>query len=211
MKVKIGKFIYRWSTNSLDNLWYKLRYNKSRWERSTIEENKLDNLFEKFSDFLQDILNATINKLKDKQKQKIKVKIEPHDIWATDYHLAQIILPMLKRLKEHAHGTPFTDDEDVPEELRSTVNPSKNKFDVDDNFVLRWQWILNELIWTFEQLVDNTCDDQFYAWEPITPAVIKIPYTERRVTVDYDAMKSWNKRIDNGTKLFGKYFRSLSD
>lgn len=208
MKVKIGKFIYRWSTSRLDDMWYKFRYNKSRWEHP---EDKYDIVFEKFSDFCQDILNATINKLKDKQKQKIKVKIEPHDIWATDFHLAQIILPMLKRLKEHKHGAPFTDDEDVPEELKSTVKSAKDEYDVDDLYHERWEWILDEMIWAFEQMADYDTDNQFYKWDDVPHDIIKIPFTERNVTVDYDGMKAWNKRIDNGTKLFGKYFRSLSD
>ncbi len=42
-----------------------------------------------------------------------------------DYTLSHIVVPMLKQLKETKHGAPFVDDEDVPEELKSTSAPPK--------------------------------------------------------------------------------------
>ena len=54
-----------------------------------------------------------------------------------DHTLAMIIVPMLKQLKETKHGAPFVDDEDVPEELKSTSAPAKeNDWDTDDNHLL---------------------------------------------------------------------------
>jgi hypothetical protein len=51
-----------------------------------------------------------------------------------DHTLSHIVLPMLKQLKKDKHGSPLVDDEDVPEELRSTSAPAKeNDWDIDDN------------------------------------------------------------------------------
>ena len=48
------------------------------------------------------------------------VKIDRWDTWSMDHTLGQIALPMLRQLKATKHGAPLVDDEDVPEELRST-------------------------------------------------------------------------------------------
>jgi glutamate-1-semialdehyde aminotransferase len=58
---------------------------------------------------------------------------------------------MLKQLKENKHGAPFTDDEDVPEHLRSTTaEPKENEWDTDSNHFLRWDWIMDEMITGFK-------------------------------------------------------------
>ena len=53
------------------------------------------------------------------------VKIDYWDTWSMDHTLGHIALPMLKQLKATKHGSPFVDDEDVPEHLRSTAAPPK--------------------------------------------------------------------------------------
>jgi len=55
------------------------------------------------------------------------VKIDRWDTWSMDHTLAHIIITMLKQLKETKHGAPCTDDEDVPEYLRSHMaQPKEN-------------------------------------------------------------------------------------
>ena len=120
------------------------------------------------------------------------VKIDKHDTWNMDATLAKIILPMLKQLKESKHGAPMTDDEDVPEELRSTsAPPKKNEWDVDENHFKRWDWIMDQMIWSFEE-INN---DSF--WE--------------RLGLERDELQKYEDRIDNGLRLFGKYYRGLWD
>jgi hypothetical protein len=59
------------------------------------------------------------------------VKIDRWDTWSMDHTLAEIILPMLKQLNETKHGAPHTDDEDVPEYLRSYMaQPKENEWEL---------------------------------------------------------------------------------
>jgi hypothetical protein len=157
------------------------------------------------------------------------VKIDNYDTWSMDSTLTPIILPMLKQLKETKHGAPFTEDADVPERLRSTTpaaqKAKKESWDTDGNHFKRWDWILDEMIWAFEQLADNTWEEQYftgksdYTWIPSKELDAKgrpRTYEMKKSSKDtrkYDK-KGYDKhsaRIDNGTHLFGKYYRALWD
>lgn len=97
-------------------------------------------------------------------ERKISVKIDPFDTWSMDHTLSLIIHPLLVQLKATTHGAPMVDDEDVPEELRSTSAPKPEKeYDTDDNFHKRWDWVLDEMIWAFAQKIDDNVDDQFHS------------------------------------------------
>jgi len=97
-------------------------------------------------------------------ERKISVKIDYWDTWSMDHTLAFIIHPMLIQLQKTKHGSPFTEDQDVPEELRSTSAPPKeNEWDTDDNHHKRWEWILDEMIWAFAQQLDDNATDQFHS------------------------------------------------
>lgn len=212
MKVDIGPFIYRWTTRSFEDLWFKLRHRDSYVDDSKYD--KWDRRVVKFADWWQSILNSTINKLFiDRKKRKIEVKIESHDIWASDFHLAQIILPMMKLLKEKKHGAPFVDDEDVPDNIKSTNAPKpENEWDINDLHFTRYEWLIDEIIWTFEQLADEDNEYQFYDHtEADKLAKDNILESWKHIKIDHDGLKTHNARINNGTKLFGKYLRSLSD
>jgi len=129
-------------------------------------------------------------------KRKTKIRIDPYDTWSMDHTLGLIIVPMLKQLKETKHGSPFVADEDVPEELRSTSAPAKeNEWDIDDNHHKRWEWVMDEMIWAFEQNFDDTFPDRFWT----------------DYVYDRDGYKKHEERIDNGILLFGKYYRGLWD
>lgn len=115
-----------------------------------------------------------------------RIKIDPWDSWSVDYTLALIIVPLLKQLKDTTHGAPNTDDSDVPEDLKSTSAPEKeNEWDVDDNWFKRWDWIIDEMIWAFEAIIK----DDYHYWNS----------------------KEYQDRIENGLRLFGKYYRGLWD
>jgi hypothetical protein len=84
------------------------------------------------------------------------VKIDRWDTWSMDHTLSQIILPMLKQLNKEKHGAPFVDDEDVPDELKSiNAEPKENEWDTDSNHFKRWDYVMGEMIWAFEHLVDD--------------------------------------------------------
>ena len=147
------------------------------------------------------------------------VKIDPWDTWSMDHTLADIILPMLRQLKETKHGAPFTDDEDVPEYLRSHMaQPKEYEWDTDSLHFQRWDWILDEEIWAFEQLTIDDAEGQFFDHsaydgsrlgdqeylDDITNNVSKVKY-------DKEGHAKWQARVDNGLRLFGKYFRAHWD
>jgi len=144
------------------------------------------------------------------------VKLDPWDTWSFDHTLADIILPGLKQLKENKHGAPWTDDEDVPEYLRSTMaQPKEYEWDTDSLHFQRWDWILSEMIWAFEQKVDDEADSKFFdhsecptdtnaQLEDLTNGASKVKYDEA-------GHKVWLERKRNGFRLFGKYFEALWD
>lgn len=103
-------------------------------------------------------------KTKKTPKRKIRVQVEGYDCWNANHTLALIILPVLKRLQKDKHGAPFTDDADVPEKIRSTNDKTKREdHHTDKHFFKRWDWILGEMIWAFEQEVDEDNEDQFHS------------------------------------------------
>ena len=157
------------------------------------------------------------------------VKIDYWDTWSMDETLTPVILPMLKQLREHKHGAPSTDDADVPANLRSTTKSAqkakKNDWDSDGNHFKRWDWIMDEMIWAFEQLADDSWEEQYFSgksdiiWvpskeldakgKPLTYQMKKGPKDTRKY--DSKGYAKHSARIDNGLRLFGKYFRALWD
>lgn len=154
-----------------------------------------------------------------KKERKVDVRIDDYDIWNTDSTLALIVLPMLQKIKDAKQGTPFIQDEDVPDELKSSnAKPKEHKWDWDDNNEARWNWVLSEMIWAFEQLQPG-CDwesqyhtgkIEFLKGEPDERGnfpLLRGPGDTHKL--DRDGLMAHSKRIDRGTILFGKYFRSL--
>ena len=157
------------------------------------------------------------------------IKIDRWDTWSMDHTLGMIALPMLKQLKTTKHGSPFVDDEDVPEELRTTSAPPKeNEYDIDDNHHKRWEWAINEMIFAFEHRLDDSWQDAYrsgeidFKWIPVDKAGNEVPKGEHKYyqmadgpnhtyKCDYDGMKVVENRIQNGFRLFGKYYQGLWD
>lgn len=134
-----------------------------------------------------------------KKKRKVEIRIDKYDTWGMDHTLALIILPMLKQMRDTKHGSPGVDDEDVPEHLRSTVEPAAEDYDIDGKWHQRWEWVLDEMIWAFEQLINDNNDSQFF------------DHSTDPITYDKEGHKAHNERINRGTTLFGKYYRGLWD
>jgi hypothetical protein len=169
-------------------------------------------------------INTLCEWIHSKKKRKVVVRIDGYDTWNMDSTLATIILPMLKQLKATKHGAPLVDDNDVPEglNLRSTEAPPKeNEWDTDENHFKRWDWVLDEMVWAFEQLQpDCEWEEQFHSgvsdiqWidspdHPECKQMVKGPNDTRQF--DADGHKKHSDRIDGGLRLFGVYFRGLWD
>jgi len=130
--------------------------------------------------------------VEDPAERTVEIRIDEWDTWSMDHTLALIILPMLKQLKETTNGAPYVDDEDVPENLRSTsAPPTENEWDTDDYHFDRWDWVLDEMIYAFEHIIN---DD----WE-------------RFIIEDKKQFEVMNNRLQNGLNLFAKYYRGLWD
>lgn len=141
------------------------------------------------------------------------VKIDRWDSWSMDHTLSPIILPMLKQLQATKHGAPFVDDEDVPEHLRSTAaDPKENEWDTDSNHFLRWDWALAEMIWAFEQKVQDDSESQFFDHsECDQDTKVWDPESYKKVKYDQEGHRVWQARKANGFRLFGKYYEALWD
>lgn len=193
-----------------------------------VSKDKCHEIGEKLSKtFIKDVCEWIYSK----QKRKVKIKIHDYDAWNVDSTLALIILPLLNSLKSSKHGAPNVDDEDVPDHLKSTSAPKKeNEYDIDENHFKRWDWVLDEMIWTFEQLQpDSDWESKYHSGDPDI-RWIKVdtgfvnPDTGEKETIsqmvngenntykfDADGYKKHSARIERGCCLFGKYFRALWD
>ena len=199
MKIFIGPYIYR-RNSSIYNRWINCRYNDNEHKN-----DKLDDFVENVDDFVQKFLDCTINKCLDKKERKIKIKIHDYDVWSIDCTLAPIILELLKKLKENKHGAPFIYAEDVPEELRSK---SSDLYETDENWFKRWDYILDEMIWSFTQKCDGTdSESKFYKYEEDASCTFGF----KLVWSDEEGKKKFQERMKNGFLLFGKYFEALWD
>ena len=159
-----------------------------------------DSLFERMKNIEErpkSLLYRFLLWVDSKRSRKVKVRIDNYDTWSMDHTLSYIIVPMLKQLKETKHGAPCVDDKDVPKELRSTsAPPKKNDWDIDDNHFKRWDWVLDEMIWSFEQKLSDDEPDYSKTATPEEAAILH---------------KKHYKRLNNGFKLFGKYYQNLWD
>jgi hypothetical protein len=165
---------------------------------------KWSNRLEPFSKGLQKFLDFIHPKIN-------YVKIDYWDTWSMDHTLAYMIVPMLKQLQKDKHGAPLVDDEDVPEELRSTSAPPKEReYDVDGNHFKRWDWVMDEMIWAFEQKLIDDSTDKFYDWTEVDKTV-NINDQIKKLKVDHEGLDAHNKRMENGFRLFGKYYQGLWD
>lgn len=156
---------------------------------------------------------------RSKKERKISVRIDNYDVWNLAENLALIIHPALLRLQETKHGSPYTDDEDVPDNLKSTNAPPKeNEWDTDEFHLPRWEWILNEMIWAFGQL-NIDWESQFWTGE-FDMQFVEIPGENLFQMVDgpnhtavhdKEGSDAHYERIKNGLRLFGKYYLALWD
>lgn len=155
-------------------------------------------------------MKVYIGPYEDEVGQTQEIEIHHYDTWSMDYTLAPIILPMLIQLKETKHGAPNVDMSDVPEELRcNDINAKKywTNGETDEKFFDRWDWIMGEMIWAFEQKVKDNWEDEFYGPH--------IPNDEGGIGgfewIDHDGLKAHQDRMSNGFRLFGKYYENLWD
>ena len=100
------------------------------------------------------------------------IKIDNHDAWNIDHTLAPIILALLKKFKKDVNGW--------PSELNSFED---------------WTLILDQMIWSFQELSTDDWENQFYHESP--------------KWFDKQGYEKHQEKIQEGINLFAKYYCAL--
>ena len=144
-----------------------------------------------------------------KRKRKVSVKIDPWDSWNADRTLALIALPLLKQLQETKQGSAMVDDEDVPEEIRSTnAKPKENDWDNDEFVHARWDWVLSEILWALEQHTNDNSEDEFYDHSAVNPKD-NLMAQVKSTKVNREGLEAFHKRKQRGFELLAKYWQGM--
>lgn len=241
MKVYFNNYRNHWLSpyTMVDYLFFWTDWSKCHRDKSLIRAlscSEMDGTWtdrpdwvERWTDRLVPI-SKFIQKILDWIHPKIDfVKIDRWDTWSMDHSLGQIVLPMLRQLKLTSHGAPIVEDADVPDELKSSSAPPKEKeHGTDANHFKRWDWVLSEMIFAFESKLDTSWEDSFKSGEidmifvPVDHAGNEVPKKDAKYfqwvdgpnntyECDYDGMKLVEGRIQNGFRLFGRYYQNLWD
>ena len=167
------------------------------------------------------------------ETRKVKIRLDRYDSWNVDGTLAYVILPLLQQLKKTQHGSPMVDMEDLPPELALTKyedwsGQQSFEFEDQDEYQTnswelmhkQWAWILDEIIWAFEQIhPDNDWESQYHSGvSDIKFVKVEGSDLSKMVRGENDThhfdLEGYNKhdeRIQRGLKFFGKYYRGLWD
>jgi len=158
-----------------------------------------------------------------KESRRVKVELDPWDTWSMDHTLAEIVLPMLIQLKQTKHGAPNVEQEDVPENLRAgklELELYAKNGTTDALFFKRWDWVLDEMIFAFNSKLEDW-EDQFHSgehdilWEPVEHNGEKMFEMQKGPNDthewDQEGHRAYQHRINNGFRLFGKYYEALWD
>ena len=208
MKVYIGPYVDRWVSYVHDRYMNK-KYGYTDWPET---QTRFENFVEKVEDVLQWIYNHTINLYLDRKERNIKIRIDRYDTWSMDDTLAHIVVPMLKQLKETKHGAPAVEFKDVPEELIPPDAEAVKKLymengETDENYFKRWDYVLDEMIWAFEQKTIDWEEQYYGEWVEDKSMMLG----GHHVDTDYNGIRVHQARMTNGFRLFGKYYESLWD
>ena len=149
---------------------------------------------------------------------KLLNKIE---VWDLDNTLAEILLPLLVRYKKTEYSRFTVDDVDVPnKEIHTygkehgTYDWDKDEFKVDEKLTLKYDYVIDEIIWTMIMLATGKYETHNYSYSELID--IHTPITEGAykggTILEFDTSnyyfdeESYNKdqvRIKNGLRLFG--------
>ena len=145
------------------------------------EEKKISPQWYRMLTEVNDFLIKIVNAVKDKLFQHRIVHISRHDLFSLDWSLSHIILEGLIRFKaDNKISVPFVDDEDVPEDMSYEAHNTTPQ-EADTEFLdTRWQYILDQMIEAFILISE---DDWNYE-------------TDEEI-------------VNQGLKMFGKYYRNL--
>lgn len=181
---------------------------------------------EKAADWLVDNtpLQRVLDRVNEMRPRRVSVRIDEWDTWSADHTMSTIIHPLLVKLSEHDSGIPAVDMEDVPETLRHVygTDSGDEEWERDSLFWMkqRWNWVLGEMIFAHASIIDDSWAEQFHHgpsdidWVETGELDENGDMLEQAVfhkdsRFDREGYQAYSDRIDNGLRLFGKYYRSL--
>lgn len=135
-----------------------------------------------------------------KWDRKIKVRVDYYDSWSAHTTISIIAEPVLRQLYNYNHGYGAIDKEDVPETLHDTYS---------DGFSQEaWSWVMEEILFALGEDINGfDAESSFFDHNPDAE-----PLTEESCKLrDEEGLKAYRDRIQNGFRLFGKYYQTLWD
>lgn len=212
MKVKIGPYLNWWGPYQIADLLLG-NPDKDRFSMD-YEPGWRARAADKLGDWLAKTKLADLCQwIHDKRERMVYVKIDNYDVWNMDDTLRHIIGPMFVRLKAVKQGSGFVDDEDVPDELKSTApgarDACKNPWDSDDNLHRRYDWLLDEMIWVFT--TDHEAEQQKFYDHSAVNSGDSLQKQIKQMRVDREGLEAYEARLQNAYRLFGKYYQTFWD
>jgi hypothetical protein len=210
MKINIGKYPDYFGPYQLTDT---LKY-------FGVSEDTRNNIAEKIPSKPFEIINSLF-------KRKVKVKIDDFDTWSMDHTLALIILPMLKNIKAQKNGIPvcFLSKEynDITTSKEYYTEKEDGKLHKKSEMLFKkaeknWDDILDKMIWSFEQILEENWEEQYWIKKPILDLEKRPGDEDKEVfpvrwlqkgECDWDGLKKHQKRIQEGLNLFGKHYLNL--
>ena len=181
MKVRIGKY----------RKWIGPYQIAGLLRRFGISEDMTETIGEWLSDNTR--LYELCQWIHDRKNRRISVRIDDWDTWNMDETLSHVIYPMLIRMRELKRGYPMVDNDDIPTDLTADPFieikvPTTGRYPNEKG----WEWILDEMIWAFRQC-GTDWESEFYDGKEM----------------DRDGCRRHAARMQNGFRLFGKYYMDL--
>lgn len=210
MKAYIGKYPRRLQSN-MSLAWYRWVTNDCVVNDSDISRiNKMiESILDVVDDALQAVFNVCYNKpFIDNRDRTIRIKIHDDDLFNLDHTISILVVELLSAFIENGQtGSPSIDADDVPDGMANSLLHDK------------WNYVLNEMLWAFEQHKIQTWEDQYCSGEVdlVREKIEGTDYCEIKkgpndtFKVDHEGVQKHHERIENGLRLFAKYFGGLWD
>ena len=178
-------------------------------------------------------MKVNLPKWNKADERKAEVRIDGWDTWSLDHTLALIILPALLQLKNTKQGVPASFANVGGEDYDNQFSFDFYEQTHNESFEIgcrKWDEVLDKMIWSFQQLIDDTWEEKYhhgekpeFDWEKLDevytdpktgktePLYKMVNKNEGKHYIDMNGLEEHQKRIDEGLELFGKYYRNLWD
>ena len=156
-----------------------------------------------------------------RRKRSISIKIDNYDTWDLNTTMCMILHPSLIQLKETNHGCAQVEESDVPKEFHwSHLEPESEWNHSEEQFQQKlkaWDWVMDEMIFAcWSEINDWESEyyrDSEYTTEETEDGYTRMIFPEKTVAEELLSLERAiiEKRISNGFRLMGLYWRSLWD